>query len=301
MPRFIYSFFRGRDWDYMSFRLWIGAWIFLILLVLVAVDASALVCYITRFTEENFATLIAFIFIYKAVENVIKIGVKYPIETVGGAAANVCFCEPPKVESSLSVNLNWTLLSIEDCKVSSILIQNLQNKCKCFLTPSSFFQNNNGTLVGHGCPGQGYVPDVFLMSILLFLGTFLISVQLKDFKNALFFPSKVSLQKISKAKEKLILRYVIYFFEIFLAGEAIHKRLRRNHSHFLDVPYRLVRWNQNAKTSSAERLQTHIRGQGLANSSIRKEPDLVVGGSRSTRPIGHHIDIYGSANYGCYC
>lgn len=32
---------------------------------MVAIDASALVCYITRFTEENFATLIAFIFIYK--------------------------------------------------------------------------------------------------------------------------------------------------------------------------------------------------------------------------------------------
>lgn len=35
------------------------------LVVMVAIDASALVCYITRFTEENFATLIAFIFIYK--------------------------------------------------------------------------------------------------------------------------------------------------------------------------------------------------------------------------------------------
>lgn len=49
----------------MSFRFWIGSWITLILVILVAVDASALVCYITRFTEENFATLIAFIFIYK--------------------------------------------------------------------------------------------------------------------------------------------------------------------------------------------------------------------------------------------
>ena len=40
-------------------------WIAAILLIFVAVDASFLVCYITRFTEENFATLIAFIFIYK--------------------------------------------------------------------------------------------------------------------------------------------------------------------------------------------------------------------------------------------
>jgi len=56
---------RSRAWSYMSFRFWIGTWITVILVILVAFDASACVCYITRFTEENFATLIAFIFIYK--------------------------------------------------------------------------------------------------------------------------------------------------------------------------------------------------------------------------------------------
>ena len=61
----IINFFRLREWDYLSFRWWIGMWIAGILLIFVAVDASFLVCYITRFTEENFATLIAFIFIYK--------------------------------------------------------------------------------------------------------------------------------------------------------------------------------------------------------------------------------------------
>lgn len=61
----VYEFCRTIEWDYLSFRFWIGTWIAIILLILVAIDASALVCYITRFTEENFATLIAFIFIYK--------------------------------------------------------------------------------------------------------------------------------------------------------------------------------------------------------------------------------------------
>lgn len=36
-----------------------------LLMIVVAIDASACVCYITRFTEENFATLIAIIFIYQ--------------------------------------------------------------------------------------------------------------------------------------------------------------------------------------------------------------------------------------------
>ncbi|XP_076351522.1 sodium bicarbonate cotransporter 3-like isoform X2 [Tachypleus tridentatus] len=39
-------------------------------MALVAFDASALVCYITWFTEENLATLISIIFIYKAIEKI---------------------------------------------------------------------------------------------------------------------------------------------------------------------------------------------------------------------------------------
>ena len=61
---------RGYNWDYLSFRLCIGVWIGILLLVMVATDASAFVCYITRFTEENFATLIALIFVKKAFEKV---------------------------------------------------------------------------------------------------------------------------------------------------------------------------------------------------------------------------------------
>lgn len=56
---------RRNELDYLGLRFWIGMWIAAILLILVAIDASAIVCYITRFTEENFALLIATIFIYK--------------------------------------------------------------------------------------------------------------------------------------------------------------------------------------------------------------------------------------------
>ena len=43
------------------------------LLLLVMFDASAYVCYITRFTEELFATLVAFIFIMSAFKNTFSI------------------------------------------------------------------------------------------------------------------------------------------------------------------------------------------------------------------------------------
>lgn len=93
----------------------------MILLVLVAVDASALVCYITRFTEENFATLIAFIFIYKAVENVIAIGSKYPINPNNGS----CLCRTSQDDTlSNTARTNWTLLNKEACEVKTFMKNN---------------------------------------------------------------------------------------------------------------------------------------------------------------------------------
>ncbi|XP_039308129.1 sodium-driven chloride bicarbonate exchanger isoform X8 [Solenopsis invicta] len=165
----VYEFCKQVDWSYMSFRFWIGTWISLILMILVALDASACVCYITRFTEENFATLIAFIFIYKAIENVMSIGKKYPLNTYSSDTMDYdCWCKPPNVSLPSSYdNMNWTTLDKTAC------------------------ENYNGTMVGDDCSVPQYVPDVFLMSIILFMGTFLLSVELKDFKNALFFPSKV--------------------------------------------------------------------------------------------------------------
>ena len=53
---------------YLEFRLWVGVWIGVILLIFVATDASVFVSYITRFTEENFATLIALIFMVEVRE-----------------------------------------------------------------------------------------------------------------------------------------------------------------------------------------------------------------------------------------
>ncbi|XP_058124668.1 electrogenic sodium bicarbonate cotransporter 1 isoform X2 [Anopheles coustani] len=162
----VYEFCLQVGWDYLTFRFWIGTWISIILVILVAVDASALVCYITRFTEENFACLIAVIFIYKAIENVFHIGQDYPINMAGGKMD--CACLPPAGQSLTPEAVHqWAQYGMRTCKTL------------------------NGTLVGADCDKPEYVSDVFLMSIVLFLGTYIISVILKDFKNALFFPAVV--------------------------------------------------------------------------------------------------------------
>lgn len=70
---------RGNGLDYMEFRLWIGLHSALQCLVLVATDASFIIKYITRFTEEGFSTLISFIFIYDAIKKMIGAFKYFPI------------------------------------------------------------------------------------------------------------------------------------------------------------------------------------------------------------------------------
>ncbi|XP_062127171.1 electroneutral sodium bicarbonate exchanger 1 isoform X13 [Drosophila sulfurigaster albostrigata] len=179
----VYEFSMAQGWDYMTFRFWIGMWVAVICVVLVAIDASALVCYITRFTEENFATLIAVIFVYKAIENVVVIGKTFPVNQ----GIYDCICTPP-LQSNASV-LEFAKYKWDSC------------------------ESYNGTLVGHDC-GTPPTENVFLMSVVLCTGTFILSTILKEFKNALFFPSIVR-QYISDFSV-LIAIFAMTFFDYSL-------------------------------------------------------------------------------------
>ncbi|KRY66440.1 Electrogenic sodium bicarbonate cotransporter 1 [Trichinella pseudospiralis] len=55
-------------WNFLASRGWLSFWSSLIILLFVATDGSFLVAYITRFTEDLFATLIAIIFIVESVQ-----------------------------------------------------------------------------------------------------------------------------------------------------------------------------------------------------------------------------------------
>ena len=80
----------------MPIRCWIGLWTTFFLLLVVMFDLSALVRYITRFTEESFACLIAIIFIYEAFKKQFHIIDHYGITPDPHAHdAHYCECFPP--------------------------------------------------------------------------------------------------------------------------------------------------------------------------------------------------------------
>lgn len=126
----VYEFSMSQGWDYMTFRFWIGMWVAVICVLLVAIDASALVCYITRFTEENFATLIAVIFVFKAIENVVVIGKNFPVNQ----GVYDCICTPPSY-SNASI-MDFAKYKWDVCEVNEGTKSEIQKVFNCFIYSS---------------------------------------------------------------------------------------------------------------------------------------------------------------------
>lgn len=55
-------------------RVWIGFWLVLLALLMVALEGSFLVRFVSRFTQEIFAFLISLIFIYETFYKLVKVG-----------------------------------------------------------------------------------------------------------------------------------------------------------------------------------------------------------------------------------
>uniref|UniRef100_A0A8C5A0C8 Anion exchange protein n=1 Tax=Gadus morhua TaxID=8049 RepID=A0A8C5A0C8_GADMO len=172
--RLLFNFSKDNAFDYLEFRLWIGLWSAFFCLVLVATDASFLVQYFTRFTEEGFSCLISFIFIYDAFKKMLKLAHHYPINSdfrVDYVTQYDCLCMAPAILGKTldiffapenPMNATWSSLSEKDCL------------------------KYGGELVGKAC---GFVPDITVMSFILFFGTYSTSMCLKKFKTSPYFPT----------------------------------------------------------------------------------------------------------------
>lgn len=158
-----------------------------------AFDLSSLVRFITRFTGEGFAVLTCAIFIYQAIKSILAVEKTYPVRfhavdqdnpminqlsnctcvfnTSGNASqdnSSVEYSTTTSTIPNLAATLNGTSSGVDDCVA------------------------NGGTLAGTGCGLPQYVPDVFFFSVLLFIGTIFIAINLKSVKTSTLFTTKVS-------------------------------------------------------------------------------------------------------------
>ncbi|XP_051528086.1 sodium-driven chloride bicarbonate exchanger-like isoform X5 [Myxocyprinus asiaticus] len=180
--KILYKFCKEYGLSYLSLRVCIGLWTAFFCLLLVATDASSLVCYITRFTEEAFASLICIIFIYEALEKLIHLGETYPFNMhndLNKLTQYSCVCTMPEEPS------NATLRYWQDKNISASEIDWLSLDVKGCL-------ENKGEFVGSACGHHGpYIPDVLFWSVVLFFSTVAMSSFLKEFKTSHYFPTKV--------------------------------------------------------------------------------------------------------------
>ncbi|KAL0963788.1 hypothetical protein UPYG_G00313590 [Umbra pygmaea] len=180
--KILYKFCKENGLSYLSLRTCIGLWTAILCLLLVATDASSLVCYITRFTEEAFASLICIIFIYEALEKLIHLGEHYPINmnnNLDKLTQYSCLCVEPPDPSNATLQyweqnnitaseVYWEALEVKDCI------------------------EKRGEFVGSACGPHGpYVPDVLFWSVVLFFSTVFMSAFLKEFKFSRYFPTKL--------------------------------------------------------------------------------------------------------------
>ncbi|XP_047664360.1 sodium bicarbonate cotransporter 3 isoform X1 [Tachysurus fulvidraco] len=180
--KILFKFCSDYGLSYLPLRTSIGLWTAFLCVVLVATDASSLVCYITRFTEEAFAALICIIFIYEALEKLFHLSDMFPINMdndLDNLTFYRCQCSPPvnatpeltnlwNQSSFIPDTINWSELDVTTCK-------KLQ-----------------GVFVGPACSDHGpFIPDVLFWSIILFFTTFFLCAFLKQFRTKRYFPTRV--------------------------------------------------------------------------------------------------------------
>ncbi|KFP85913.1 Electroneutral sodium bicarbonate exchanger 1, partial [Apaloderma vittatum] len=185
--KILYKFCKDYSLSYLSLRTCIGLWTAFFCVVLVATDASCLVCYITRFTEEAFASLICLIFIYEALEKLGHLRETYPVHMhsqLDLLTVYYCKCEAPARPSNETARF-WESNGIN---VSGITWENLTVTVSA---PSHrFLMPQPGGV--HVVPDHGpYAPNVLFWCCILFFSTFVLSSLLKKFKTSRYFPTRV--------------------------------------------------------------------------------------------------------------
>uniref|UniRef100_UPI00398EC2D1 anion exchange protein 2-like isoform X2 n=1 Tax=Pristiophorus japonicus TaxID=55135 RepID=UPI00398EC2D1 len=84
-----FRFCKSFDLNYLTGRVWIGFWLIIIVILLVAFEGSFLVRFISRFTQEIFSILISLIFIFETFFKLIKIFKAHPLLGTYNTTENV--------------------------------------------------------------------------------------------------------------------------------------------------------------------------------------------------------------------
>ncbi|XP_069021594.1 solute carrier family 4 member 1a (Diego blood group) [Embiotoca jacksoni] len=149
-----YAFCKSQGIEYIVGRTWVGMWLVVIVVVIVAVEGSFLVRFISRFTQEIFSILISLIFIYETFSKLIKIFKAHPLI------------------------LNYEHLN-----------DSLDNPFHLVVTEHTVI-HSNGNITVKAEIERAY-PNTALLSMCLMFGCFFIALFLRQFKGGHYLPGPI--------------------------------------------------------------------------------------------------------------
>jgi len=204
----LYHMCHENDVNFLSMRLWVGVWVTVYLLIMVMFDLSFLVRYITRFTEESFSILISLIFLYEALAKLFDIYSEFTVHkgVVREDPTLSCHCYPSEYMPAINytganssmflddttsalVPSNWTYKFPENC----ITFHDRLIVSRNCITEKACLQQG-GNLTGSACFMDSIthsVPDVFFLSVILCIGTYLLAMAFREFRASSYLTSRV--------------------------------------------------------------------------------------------------------------
>uniref|UniRef100_A0A8C2H4J7 Anion exchange protein n=1 Tax=Cyprinus carpio TaxID=7962 RepID=A0A8C2H4J7_CYPCA len=150
-----FQFCKSNGFEYIVGRVWVGMWLIIIVVVMVAVEGSFLVRFISRFTQEIFSILISLIFIYETFAKLIRIFQAHPL-VLNYEHLNASLDDP--FHPIKRVNITY---------------------------------HPDGNVTEHHEIIERAYPNTALLSMCLMFGCFFIALYLRGFKTSTFLPGPI--------------------------------------------------------------------------------------------------------------
>ena len=153
--RVVYHFTDLYGLNFISFHFWVLFWTMVILFIVIMFDLSAIVCYLTRFSQEIFSSFVATVVLIEAIASLVRIKNEFPLDD----SQCVCAKDPDMYTDDAT------------CRVRPVATCTHLIGCK---------------LAGHCAK-----PNSFIFSCLLFVLTYLLIVKFKSFRSSFILPTRV--------------------------------------------------------------------------------------------------------------
>lgn len=180
--KLVFSFCDQQHIPFFNFRFWIGFWSLIFATIVTAFNVSGVIRVFTRFTQELYTCLVAFMFMYDAIEKLFTL----ETDAVDSVRWETCWNTTLNATtflsdlSSCTGNTTWILVNdLASCRYGNV------SSAISYVNPGILLQSIDSCSVGVPLHNMTKVVSsgAYVMSFVLFIGTFLTAFYLRKFRD----------------------------------------------------------------------------------------------------------------------